>query len=67
MKLKLTENRLATEIIEERINSLNSKINTCKFNYYVLNQPSLSDREYDLLVDELRRLTLEKSALINQN
>lgn len=67
MKLSLNQNQSNIRDIEERLKSLKSKIETCNFNYYVLDEPSLSDHEYDSLVAELRKLGLQKAALKNQN
>ena len=50
--------------IEERIEELIEKINEFNYNYYTLDDPKVSDKEYDLLYDELVRLE-EKSGIIH--
>ena len=40
----------------ERIDALRRRIEHHNYLYYVLNQPSVSDREYDLLLRELQEL-----------
>jgi DNA ligase (NAD+) len=50
--------------IEERIEELIEKINELNYNYYTLDNPKVSDKEYDLLYDELVRLE-EKSGIIH--
>ncbi len=43
-----------TEI--ERIDSLRSLLHRHNYNYYVLNDPEISDREFDMLMKELEEL-----------
>lgn len=43
---------------EKRINSLRNQLQAHNHNYYVLNQPTISDFEYDMLMNDL--LALEK-------
>lgn len=45
--------------IEEKIESLRKKLNDYNYQYYVLNNPSVSDFEYDQLMEELMRLEKE--------
>jgi len=42
--------------VKDRINKLRREINKHNHRYYVLNQPVISDLEYDLLVNELENL-----------
>ena len=44
------------EKIKKRIDSLISEINNHNYAYYVLDDPKLSDREYDSLFRELEEL-----------
>jgi DNA ligase (NAD+) len=44
--------------VKERIEKLRKEINEYNYKYYVLNQPVISDFEYDILINELD--TLEK-------
>jgi len=53
-----------TVSVEKRIEELRSKILKHDYNYYVLAQPVISDREYDLLVKELEKLENENPELI---
>lgn len=50
-------NQVSPEIIK-RIEELRDLIHQHDYNYYVLNEPTISDREYDLLMQEL--IELEK-------
>lgn len=49
--------------IEERIEELIEKINEFNYNYYTLDDPKVSDKEYDLLYDELVRLEQESGII----
>lgn len=40
----------------ERINELRDTLNRHNYNYYVLNKPQISDKEFDMLLKELERL-----------
>lgn len=44
--------------MQQRIRELTDRLNRCRYEYYNLNAPSLTDAEYDALFDELS--TLEK-------
>ena len=44
------------EETQNRINALKEKLNQFSYEYYVLDKPSVSDREYDLLYHELEKL-----------
>ena len=49
---------------QQRIRELTDRLNRCRYEYYNLNAPSLTDAEYDALFDELS--TLEKETdLVN--
>lgn len=43
---------------QQQIRKLTDRLNRCRYEYYNLNAPSLTDAEYDVLFDELS--TLEK-------
>ena len=47
----------------ERINELKEILNTASYRYYVLDQPSLEDYEYDRYMEELIRLENEHPEL----
>ena len=42
--------------IKKRVESLKSRIREHDYKYYILSNPEISDREYDLLMDELKNL-----------
>lgn len=44
---------------KERIKELRDELNRHNFNYYVLNTPEISDREFDMLLKELEALEKE--------
>ena len=44
------------ENVKEKIETLRKKLNDYNYQYYVLNNPSVSDFEYDQLMEELMRL-----------
>lgn len=50
----------------ERIHELVKQINELNFNYYTLDEPLISDKEYDALYDELKRLE-EETGIILEN
>jgi DNA ligase (NAD+) len=50
--------------IAERIAQLRREINYHNYCYYVLNDPTVSDAEYDMLMDELRVLEAAHPALV---
>ena len=43
-------------MIKERIEFLKNELNKCAYNYYVLDNPLISDYEYDTLYNELKTL-----------
>jgi DNA ligase (NAD+) len=50
--------------VKDRINKLRREINEHNHRYYVLNQPIISDFEYDLLVNELENLEKKYPELV---
>lgn len=44
---------------KERIEELRRELNRHNYNYYILNQPEISDRDFDMLLKELERLETE--------
>ncbi len=50
--------------VKDRINKLRREINKHNHRYYVLNQPVISDLEYDLLVNELENLEKKYPELV---
>ena len=54
------------EKIKKRIDSLISEINNHNYAYYVLDEPKLSDKEYDSLFRELEKLEKEYPSLVTE-
>jgi len=50
--------------VEKIITELRQKINEHNYNYYVLNQPTISDYDFDLLLKELEKLETENPHLV---
>ncbi len=50
--------------VEKRIEELRHQINENDYNYYVLAEPTVSDKEYDELVKELEKLETENPELV---
>jgi len=50
--------------IEKKIETLREKIRENDYRYYILNEPSLSDEQYDKLIKELEKLEQERPDLI---
>ena len=42
--------------IKEKIEHLRRELNEHNYNYYVLNAPVISDREFDRMMEELQQL-----------
>ncbi|WP_329904776.1 NAD-dependent DNA ligase LigA [Porphyromonas pogonae] len=52
------------ERIEERIRELRNEIDAHNYNYYVLSQPTIEDRDFDFLMKELQQLEAAHPELI---
>ena len=50
--------------LKEKINQLRELINSANYNYYILDNPTISDAEYDRLMRELQNLENEHPELI---
>ena len=50
-----------------RVQSLREKINDHNYRYYVLNDPLISDSEYDQLFRELEKLEHKSPKLVTQD
>ena len=48
---------------KEKMDELISKLETANYEYYVLDNPTLTDMEYDNLMQELIKLELENPSL----
>ena len=53
--------------IKDRINSLREKLNQHNINYYVFDNPTITDYEYDILLKELEDLENKNPQFINEN
>ena len=52
---------------EERISFLREELDKHNFNYYMLNQPTISDYEFDMLMEELIKLEKEYPDFYDEN
>ena len=50
--------------LKEKIENLRSELNKHNYNYYVLDNPTISDYEYDTLFSELKELEQQNPSLI---
>lgn len=50
--------------LKEKIENLRSELNKHNYNYYVLDNPTISDYEYDMLFSELKELEQQNPSLI---
>ena len=53
--------------IQNRINYLRKKLNQHNYNYYVKSKPTISDYDYDMLINELIKLENENSEFFDSN
>mgnify|MGYP000850810461 CR=1 FL=1 len=51
----------------DRIAQLRAELHRHNYNYYVLNQPEISDKEFDTLMDELQRLEAQHPERFDSN
>ena len=51
----------------DRIAQLRAELHRHNYNYYVLNQPEISDKEFDTLMDELQRLEAQHPERFDPN
>ncbi|MCK4296210.1 MAG: hypothetical protein KAX28_06090, partial [Candidatus Marinimicrobia bacterium] len=49
--------------LKEKVNQLRELINSANYNYYILDNPTISDAEYDRLMWELQNLENEHPEL----
>jgi DNA ligase (NAD+) len=54
----------ATKDLEKKIEALRDKIRHHEYRYYVLDDPEISDAEFDVLMNQLKNLETEHPALI---
>ncbi|MDX1829185.1 MAG: NAD-dependent DNA ligase LigA [Lutibacter sp.] len=55
------------EELEHQIKQLREELNTHNYNYYVLDNPTISDREFDLKLKELEKLEIENPQFFDPN
>jgi DNA ligase (NAD+) len=55
---------MSSSSIEKKIEALREKIRHHEYRYYVLDDPEISDAEFDALMNELKRLEAEHPALV---
>jgi len=58
---------MATETIRKRVDKLREEIEYHNYRYYILDQPEISDAEYDRLMKELEKLEEEYPDLRSPN
>ena len=51
----------------ERINQLREELHAHNYNFYVLNSPEISDREFDQLMRELQDLEAKHPKMFDEN
>src|ERR1700734_1903265 len=56
--------RSMSDAVQKKIDALRDKIRHHEYLYYVLDQPSITDAEFDDLMRELKRLEAEHPALV---
>ena len=56
--------KMATQEVKDKVHKLREQINYHNYRYYVLNDPVISDYEYDMLVNELKELESKYPELI---
>src|SRR5881398_4124115 len=54
----------AAKNIDQRLESLREKIRQHEYRYYVLDDPEISDAEFDRLMNQLKKLEAEQPELI---
>ena len=54
----------ATKDLEKKIEALRDKIRHHEYRYYVLDDPEITDAEFDVLMDQLKKLETEHPTLI---
>ena len=47
-------------MIKQEINNLKNEINKHNYNYYVMDNPTISDYEYDSLFSQLKELEIKQ-------
>ena len=55
---------MVDEALQRHVDELRQKLDRYSYEYYVLDQPSVTDAEYDALMNELRRIEAEHPELV---
>ncbi|HYW39480.1 MAG TPA: NAD-dependent DNA ligase LigA [Terriglobales bacterium] len=55
---------MSSPVMEKKIEALREKIRHHEYRYYVLDDPEISDADFDLLMNELKRLEAEHPKLV---
>ena len=55
---------MSSPAIEKKIEALREKIRRHEYRYYVLDDPEISDADFDALMNELKRLEAEQPKLV---
>ncbi|MBW6483688.1 MAG: NAD-dependent DNA ligase LigA [Vicingaceae bacterium] len=58
---------MTLEQTQKRIKELTASINQHNYNYYVLSNPTISDFDFDMLLEELQKLELEFPQFADEN
>src|SRR5277367_1026163 len=58
---------MSSSPIEKKIEALREKIRHHEYRYYVLDDPEISDAEFDQLMNELKRLEAEHPDLVTSD
>src|SRR5690606_3211601 len=58
---------MTLEQAQQKIQDLSAEINQHNYNYYVLSNPTISDYEFDMLLEELQKLEAQFPQLADEN
>lgn len=58
---------MTLEQAQQKIQDLSAEINQHNYNYYVLSKPTISDYEFDMLLEELQKLEAQFPQLVDEN
>lgn len=58
---------MTLEQAQQKIQDLSAEINQHNYNYYVLSKPTISDYEFDMLLEELQKLEAQFPQLADEN
>ena len=58
---------MTLEQAQQKIQDLSAEINQHNYNYYVLSKPTISDYEFDMMLEELQKLEAQFPQLVDEN